>query len=219
MKTQIELPKTVEELRDILKSAIAFYQGSPVKNDNKLNEALASSLNYANYDQLAAALKDLHAQNGLAPLLDLYNKIYEEFGKTPIAINTAGHDDRRKAESYWVVFENTDGDPQSREIVWLGGGEKGISEEAHPADTSCPLYFFELVPVAASPRWRDQVKWYWTVAEKPDPEQDSSWEAYNLGVDAYRSPHDHSNPYQAGTFEHTSWEKGFLHAKSLDEPF
>lgn len=219
MNSQLELPKTVQELRDILKSAIAFYQGSPVKNENKLNEALASALNYANYDHLAAALKDLNDQNGLVPLLDLYNRIYEEFGKTPIAIDTAGYDERREAESYWVVFENTDGDPQSREIVWLGGGEKDISEQEHPADTSCPLYFFELVPVAVSPKWRDQVKWFWTVAEKPDHEQDSSWEAYNLGVDAYRSLHGHSNPYHSGTFEHTSWEKGFLHAKSLDAPY
>lgn len=206
MNTQVELPKTIQELKDTLKSAIAFYQGSPVKNENKLNEALASALNFANYDHLAGAIKRLNDGNQLAPLRDLYISIYENFGKAPIAIYPAGYDGRRKSESYWVVFENTEGDPQSREITWLGGGEKDISELEHPADTSCPLYFFELVPVAESPKWREQVKWYWTVAEKQDHEQDSSWEAYNLGVDSYRSPDGHSNPYNAGTFEYTSWE-------------
>lgn len=50
------LPKTAVELRAAIKTAITFYQGSPVKNDNKLNEALAVSLGLRNYDQLAAQL-------------------------------------------------------------------------------------------------------------------------------------------------------------------
>lgn len=55
--TAIALPQTVDALRSAIKSAIVCYQGSPVKNENKLNEALAAALNFANYDQLSALLK------------------------------------------------------------------------------------------------------------------------------------------------------------------
>ena len=53
----IQLPTTTNELRQMLKTAIEFYHESPVKNENKLNEALAASLNLANYDTLSALLK------------------------------------------------------------------------------------------------------------------------------------------------------------------
>ena len=52
----LQLPQTHDELRDCIQKAIAFYQGNPAKNDNKLNEALAFGLNYDNYDQLATLL-------------------------------------------------------------------------------------------------------------------------------------------------------------------
>lgn len=55
--TAVALPQTVDALRNAIKSAIVSYQGSPVKNENKLNEALAAALNFANYDQLSALLK------------------------------------------------------------------------------------------------------------------------------------------------------------------
>lgn len=54
----IQLPTTTNELREAIKTAIEFYQGSPAKNENKLNEALAASLNLANYDTLSALLKE-----------------------------------------------------------------------------------------------------------------------------------------------------------------
>ena len=43
-------------LKDLLKKGIERYQDSPVRNKNKLNEALACSLDYPNYDMLSAEL-------------------------------------------------------------------------------------------------------------------------------------------------------------------
>ena len=56
MNNPITLPTTPDDLKNAISTAIAFYQGSPVKNENKLNEALSRALNYANYDQLAPNL-------------------------------------------------------------------------------------------------------------------------------------------------------------------
>lgn len=57
MSTTVNLPQTVDQLRAAIKTAIAYYQESPVRNENKLNEALAASLNMKNYDTLSAVLK------------------------------------------------------------------------------------------------------------------------------------------------------------------
>ena len=54
----LNLPQDANELRNAIKNAIEFYQGSPAKNDNKLNEALAVSLGFKNYDQLSPLLKE-----------------------------------------------------------------------------------------------------------------------------------------------------------------
>tara|TARA_B100000700_G_scaffold331622_1_gene466189 strand:- start:2114 stop:2665 length:552 start_codon:yes stop_codon:yes gene_type:complete len=57
MNTQkIELPSDVSELQSMLKNAIEHYQGSPVKNQNKLNETTAIALGFKNYDSLSAEL-------------------------------------------------------------------------------------------------------------------------------------------------------------------
>lgn len=53
----MKLPQNATQLRDAIKAAIEFYQGSPVRNENRLNEALAKSLNFENYDQLAVHIK------------------------------------------------------------------------------------------------------------------------------------------------------------------
>jgi hypothetical protein len=53
---QVNLPKNVDELKNAIKLAIEHFQGSPVKNLNKLNESTAISLNFKNYDQLAPLL-------------------------------------------------------------------------------------------------------------------------------------------------------------------
>lgn len=51
--SQLNLPSTPVELRNAIKLAIEHFQGSPVKNENKLNESLAKALNFNSYDQLA----------------------------------------------------------------------------------------------------------------------------------------------------------------------
>lgn len=52
------LPQNTTDLRSVIKTAIELYQGSPVKNENKLNEVLAKSLNFSNYDSLAPIIKE-----------------------------------------------------------------------------------------------------------------------------------------------------------------
>ncbi len=52
------LPQNTTDLRSVIKTAIELYQGSPVKNENKLNEVLAKSLNFPNYDSLAPIIKE-----------------------------------------------------------------------------------------------------------------------------------------------------------------
>lgn len=54
----LKLPSTPTELRTAIRNAIEFYQGNPVKNENKLNEALAISLGFQNYDQLAPMMAE-----------------------------------------------------------------------------------------------------------------------------------------------------------------
>ena len=56
MSNSIVLPSTVSALRDVIRTAIEHFQGSPVKNENKLNETLAVSLGFQNHDQLSPLL-------------------------------------------------------------------------------------------------------------------------------------------------------------------
>ncbi|CAH7265805.1 hypothetical protein VCHA53O466_320045 [Vibrio chagasii] len=58
MNTTITLPTTVEAFKSALKTGIEFYQGNPAKNKNKLNEAVAKSLNIGNYDTLSALMSN-----------------------------------------------------------------------------------------------------------------------------------------------------------------
>lgn len=63
----LALPGDITGLRTAIKAAIEHYQGSPVKNDNKLNESLAAALNFANYDQLAAQIAPSDTENTVEP--------------------------------------------------------------------------------------------------------------------------------------------------------
>lgn len=54
---KVNIPKNIEDLKEVLKLGIENFQGSPVVNKNKLNESLAYSLGFDNYDQLSANLK------------------------------------------------------------------------------------------------------------------------------------------------------------------
>ncbi len=57
MTKSIQLPTTTDELKAMLKVAIEFSQDSPVGSESKLNECLARSLNFDNYDQLSPLLE------------------------------------------------------------------------------------------------------------------------------------------------------------------
>lgn len=60
MQKTINLPKSIEELKSIIKSSIESYSQSPVKNNNKLNEVLSKSLGFDNYDQLSSTIKEMN---------------------------------------------------------------------------------------------------------------------------------------------------------------
>lgn len=52
--THVKLPTTVETFKEALKRGIERFQGSPVKNKNKLNESTAFALDLGSQDALAA---------------------------------------------------------------------------------------------------------------------------------------------------------------------
>lgn len=79
----ITLPSTVTELRQALRTAIEFYQGSPVKNENKLNETLAVALNFRSYDQLAAALNAASAAECTETAVEVKYPIAFEYHSKP----------------------------------------------------------------------------------------------------------------------------------------
>ena len=56
--TQVKFPTTQNEMREAIRIAIATYSQTTVKNENKLNEALAKSLGAAEYNDIAQLEKD-----------------------------------------------------------------------------------------------------------------------------------------------------------------
>lgn len=63
---QVNLPKTVDELKNVIKLAIEHFHASPVKNLNKLNESTAISLGFKNYDKLSALITN--TESPLTPI-------------------------------------------------------------------------------------------------------------------------------------------------------
>jgi hypothetical protein len=66
----IILPTTPAELRDAIKIAIETYHKSPATDDNKLNESLAKSLGYDNYNKLSPLIKELNKPKILGYYID-----------------------------------------------------------------------------------------------------------------------------------------------------
>lgn len=58
MNTKPLFPNEASEFRAALKRAIEHFQGSPVTNENKLNESMARALGYSNYNKLAPSLAE-----------------------------------------------------------------------------------------------------------------------------------------------------------------
>lgn len=56
--TTLQLPKTTDELKEAIRKGIERYICSPVKKENKLNESLAASLGFSDYDSLSPLLKE-----------------------------------------------------------------------------------------------------------------------------------------------------------------
>tara|TARA_B100002019_G_C21272963_1_gene603490 strand:+ start:4555 stop:5166 length:612 start_codon:yes stop_codon:yes gene_type:complete len=57
MSKSVQLPNQINDFKTATKKAIEIFQGSPVKNLNKLNEAVAQSLGFKNYDHLCGSMK------------------------------------------------------------------------------------------------------------------------------------------------------------------
>lgn len=64
----VNFPSDIAALRSAVKRAIEYFQGSPVNNLNKLNEAIAAGLGYRNYDQLSAALNGAEPEPQVQPV-------------------------------------------------------------------------------------------------------------------------------------------------------
>jgi hypothetical protein len=78
------LPQSVPELRAIIKQSIEMYSESPVKNENKLNEVLAKSLGFSNYDQLSSEIK---IQNNVSDTSTCMNgQVGQSFSNPVIAV-------------------------------------------------------------------------------------------------------------------------------------
>ncbi|MGR5451951.1 hypothetical protein ACP3V3_19755 [Vibrio sp. PNB22_3_1] len=139
--------------------------------------------------------------------------IQSEIAGSLLAIHPA-YPDENYQDAVWLIIEDSEGDINSRQIVFRPRPGKHIYEADGPSETSCPLYFFELVEEVQRDEWRDRVHWYWHVMSLPDIECNQVWDAYGAGIDAY---HDHlritSNPHKLGTISHKAWLKGYSHTK------
>ena len=101
-------------------------------------------------------------------LLDLYEWCSDEWGH-PLVIHPQGFGCEsytlqyggEAIETFWAILNNRG----NRQIVFLVGGSKSISEAAGPLVFDCPEYFFELVPEVNS-EWRAKVKQFWNQQAK-----------------------------------------------------
>ena len=95
-------------------------------------------------------------------LTEIYEWVDEEYGK-PLVVYPQGYDNQHleinegEVECFWVVVENRG----KRQIKWLIGGMKDISEGEGPSSLDCPLFFFELVPEETNSSWRSRVREFW----------------------------------------------------------
>ena len=98
----------------------------------------------------------------MSDLTEIYDWVASEYGK-PLVVYPQGYDEQHleinegEVECFWVVVENRG----KRQIKWLIGGMKDISEGEGPASLDCPLFFFELVPEVTNSFWRSKVREFW----------------------------------------------------------
>jgi hypothetical protein len=71
----IILPKTPAELRNAIQLGIESYIKSPANNDNKLNESLAKSLGFDNYNKLSPLIKEANKPKVLGYYIDREDNI------------------------------------------------------------------------------------------------------------------------------------------------
>ncbi|MEZ8028541.1 hypothetical protein [Enterovibrio norvegicus] len=148
-------------------------------------------------------------------LYDYFLKVQNELGGSVLTVYPAIDADDDD-ESVWVIMEGKDGDIGSRHILWCSISKgRDISEDEEPVYTSCPLFFFELVPLGGNDRWREKVRWFWEVLEQGG-ESDQAWEAYGQGLEAFDDQTAKAdNPYPVESFFHKAWLKGWQHRAEL----
>jgi hypothetical protein len=125
-------------------------QGADLTPDecNALAKVLVNTAELAQANQDAGVEDDERDM----PISSLMQWLTEEFGGEVIAIMPSGVEVTTFGETYWAVFESGD----QRTIEWVVG-LKSVPEAAGPAAYDCPLYFFDLVPVA-NESWREKCK-------------------------------------------------------------
>jgi hypothetical protein len=129
----LNLPTNTDQLRAAIKTAIEFYQGSPVKNENKLNEALAASLGFKNYDQLAPEVTAKTA--GITKTYDIQ---FDYAGEHQIIINGVRIDTELVHEGFinYTLAEREDRISDIRQ--WIG---EAASD--HDRDRSHDIYLMQ----------------------------------------------------------------------------
>lgn len=150
----------------------------------------------------------------MSNLNEMYSWVKEEFGGNPLVICPDVGVCQSTSPCYWVVDEREPGNVASRRIYWLVNHSKKISEAMGPASHTCPTFFFELVPTAESPSWRERVSWYASIANYPKSVQELMNRAYDLGECCHYSEGDTTNnPHLPGAPEYAAWLRGFEFAK------
>jgi hypothetical protein len=112
MNTSIKLPQTIAELHSFMKTAIETFQCSSVSNKNKLNETLAKSLDFNNYDQLSALIKNEKKSKTPSYKNETF-EILDPTGEKPskkVFITESDCDLHIKVEHYTINLQNYDGD-------------------------------------------------------------------------------------------------------------
>ncbi|MFM2668653.1 hypothetical protein AAFX24_28320 [Vibrio mediterranei] len=153
-------------------------------------------------------------------LADLYDGISQEFGFTPLVVYPQGYNPNsitievggEESESYWLLVER--GNQSDRQIIWLVGGVKPISETEAPSAHDCPLFLLELAPEVKNRHWRDAVERYWKLKAIDEPFRGKCNHAFLMGDNAHcggysreRNPHNPSSPLYGW------WSDGWEHAQ------
>jgi hypothetical protein len=110
--TTINLPTSAIELKAMIKIAIEHYKGNETVKENKLNESLAKSLNFKNFNSLSSLLKNENNPKIISyknKTFEIPNSSGEHEGRKAL-VTESDCDLHIKVENYTISLQNTHGD-------------------------------------------------------------------------------------------------------------